>query len=173
VCGALAEAEISLYFRTLPNRDAFRRNDARQALHLPSHFSDLPSMKESGTLPKMGGLPINALRGSLDQPNGRGEERFLAERSVHIVYKGQPRTAWLVDCSAHGLQLVSKEVMQALEEFHVEVRLHGKFRLVRYHVKYWFQLWDDSCQIGAEMTEEVPEAEAKLILAELVGTAQR
>lgn len=130
-------------------------------------------MKQSGRLPKMGELPINALRGSQDQPNLRREERFLAERSVHIVYNGQPRTAWLVDCSAHGLQVVSKEVMQAQEEFQVEVRLNGKFRLVRYRVKYWFQLWAESCQIGAELIEEIPEAEARLILAELLSTAHR
>jgi hypothetical protein len=130
-------------------------------------------MKELGALPKMGGLPINGLRGSFDQANHRREERFLAERSIHMVYQGQPMDAWLVDCSAHGLQIVSKQAMQAQEEFHVEVRLHGKFRLVRYQVRYWFQVWAEACQIGAEMAEEVSEADAKLILQELLGSANR
>lgn len=130
-------------------------------------------MKESGSLPGKGGLPINGLRGEASAANQRSEERFLAERSVHIVYRGQPATAWLVDCSEYGLQIVTKQPMQAHDEFHVEVRLDGKFRLVQYQVRYWSQLWDDACQIGAEMIEEIPEAEAKLILQELLAGVEQ
>lgn len=117
----------------------------------------------------MAGLPINALRASAERANQRREERFLAERSIHIVYHGQPMDAWLVDCSPHGLQIVSKQIMESHEEFQVEVRLHGKFRLVRYRVRYWFQLWADACQIGAQLVEEISDAEARLILQELLA----
>jgi hypothetical protein len=154
------------------NRTLSRKVNCRM-LHLGSDLSDLPGMIESGTLPKLGGLPINSLRGGFDQANHRQEERFLAERSVHIVYNDQPMNAWLVDCSAHGLQIVSKQVMAAHEEFLLEVRLHGKFRLVRYQVKYWFQLWADACQIGAAMIEEITEADAKLVLQQLLGNASK
>jgi hypothetical protein len=130
-------------------------------------------MNESGSLPKMGGLPINSLREGISPANQRREERFLAERSVHLVYSGQPMDAWLVDCSEYGLQIVCKQAMQAHDEFQVEVRLDGKFRMVRYQVRYWSQLWADACQIGAEMVEEIPEAEAKLILQELLAGAER
>lgn len=116
----------------------------------------------------MADLAINMLRGSGQRVNQRREERFLAERSIHMVYQGQPMNAWLVDCSAHGLQIVSKQPMESQEEFQVEVRLGGKFRLVRYQVQYWFQLWADACQIGAQLVEEISEAEAKLILQELL-----
>lgn len=130
-------------------------------------------MKESGPLPGTNGLPINSLRGEAAAANQRRDERFLAERSVHIVYHGQPGTAWLVDCSEYGLQIVTKQPMQSHDEFHVEVRLDGKFRLVKYQVRYWSQLWDDACQIGAQLAEEIPEAEAKLILQELLAGADR
>lgn len=121
----------------------------------------------------MAGLPINSLRTASDRKDQRREERFLAERSVHIVYQGQPMDAWMVDCSAHGIQIVSKQIMEAQDEFQVEVRLHGKFRLVRYQVRYWFQLWAEACQIGAQLVEEVSEDEAKLILQELLAGAIR
>lgn len=120
----------------------------------------------------MAGLPINALRGGVERIDQRDEERFLAERPIHLVRQGQPMDAWLVDCSAHGLQIVSKQVMESHEEFHVEVRLHGKFRLVRYRVRYWFQLWADACQIGAQLVEEISDAEANLILQALLAGAK-
>lgn len=120
----------------------------------------------------MAGLPINALRGGAERTDLRREERFLAERPIHMVYQGQPMDAWLVDCSAHGLQIVSKQIIESQEEFQVEVRLHGKFRLVRYQVRYWFQLWADACQIGAQLVEEIPETEANMILQDLLAGAK-
>jgi hypothetical protein len=146
---------------------------SRIKLHFIHDLSDLPIMKETGAMPKTGGLPINGLRGTPEQANNRREERFLAERPLQLVYRGEKTDAWLVECSAHGLQIVSRKPMEAREEFQIEFHLEGKPRLVRYQVLYWFQFWDDACQIGAEMVDDLSEAEAGLVLQQLLANANR
>jgi hypothetical protein len=126
-------------------------------------------MRHSQKHDKLPAVALNGLRGSFDESELRKEERFLAERSIEAIVRGQNRDLWLVDCSIHGLQLVCNTDMSASEQFCLIVPLQGKPIQVKYEVRYLFKLWADTFQIGAALIESFDPEQEQWLLRELLG----
>jgi hypothetical protein len=97
--------------------------------------------------PVEGGVPVNDLRGE-DVDDSRKVARFLAERCVRIVYAGKELDAWLVECSALGIGLVTPVEMKVGETIVLKLAT-GHHSSVNYRVRHCTKLWYRAHQVGA------------------------
>src|SRR5258708_12771781 len=97
--------------------------------------------------PVEGGVPVNDLRGD-DITDSRKVARFLAERCVRIVYAGKELDAWLVECSALGIGLVTPVEMTVGETIVLKLAT-GHHSSVNYHVRHCTKLWYRAHQVRA------------------------
>jgi hypothetical protein len=130
-------------------------------------------MEHSTKHPPSEPVAINGIRGTFEQSNLRKEERFLAERSIQALYNGKTLEMWLVDCSSHGIQIVSRQHFDCGERLQIIIQYKGAPAYVPYEVRYWFKLWSDTFQLGAELTESLSPDEEKLLLQELLAPNKR
>ena len=109
-----------------------------------------------------GSVRLNDLRGDRTA-DSRTADRFLAERAVRIIYRSKEIEAWLVECSAIGIGLVTPIEMTAGEMFQLKLAT-GHHSSLRYQVKHCTKLWDRAHQVGAlrDPKSEGPDGAALL-----------
>ncbi|HSU66734.1 MAG TPA: PilZ domain-containing protein, partial [Tepidisphaeraceae bacterium] len=99
-------------------------------------------------------LSLNRLRGVSPPHEGRTQERYLAERPVHVLAASGPFDGWLLDVSAGGAALIAPHALQPGEEIVVVLDSPLGTRRSSHRVRYCIKLWEDAHQVGAERGDQ-------------------
>jgi hypothetical protein len=100
----------------------------------------------------------------------RRERRFPVEGFVRVITADDVELeAYLVDCSLHGIRLVSPSKITTGQTIQVQFHFEDKTQFVSYIVRFWRLLWVGGYQIGAELEEEPVDPDAETIIKSLVA----
>ena len=113
-------------------------------------------------------MKLDDLRGAI-APNLRQTDRYLAERSVQISYRGADIDAWLVECSKDGIGMVCPVELAVGQTLVLKVAA-GNISTAAYAVRYCTKLWDRAYQVGARrQTTGGDDADGEAILQTLLA----
>jgi hypothetical protein len=121
----------------------------------------------------------SAALGGGNQDERRREPRIACDRQIEILPTAAARkwgfiSVRLLDCSVHGLCLVTTEPMPAGAEFMAMLDIEDLFTLVRYTVRHCKPINPSQYKVGAQFVEFVSAAgdhDATRIMRALTGEA--